>query len=115
MEGNGGAAGTHGGVEGTAVSSRPSGDVDIQEGQDDETFGGWDLWFPKFQDDETATNLAEVVAKTMAKVKWRTSINVTEDVLYMRNLDYRLGKTEEGTNLVCNHSLTRIWSSYLKN
>ena len=41
MEGNGGAAGTDGGAEGTAVASRPSDDVEMQEGHDDANYRVW--------------------------------------------------------------------------
>ncbi len=40
MEGNEGSVGTHVGEEGTVISSRPSGDVDMEEGQDQETVPG---------------------------------------------------------------------------
>jgi hypothetical protein len=39
-EGNGGTVGTHLGSQGTIISSTPSGDVDIHEGQDQETVPG---------------------------------------------------------------------------
>ena len=59
MEGNGEAGGTHGGAEGTIVSSRPSVDVDVYEGQDHETVTGW------------GTNLGGVAAETRTKVNHR--------------------------------------------
>ena len=40
MESNEGSVGTHVGEEGTVISSRPSGDVDMEEGQDQETVPG---------------------------------------------------------------------------
>lgn len=56
MEDNGGAAGTDGVAGGTAVSSTPTDDVEMQEGQDDESVAG------------SGTHLAEVVGKSRTKV-----------------------------------------------
>ena len=66
MEGNGGSTGTQGGEEVTVISSTPSDDVDVQEGQDDETIPG------------SGTHLDGVVVKVRTKVKHRiVSIKVT--------------------------------------
>ncbi len=40
MEGNGGATGTQGGTEATSISATPPDDVDMHEGQDQETVVG---------------------------------------------------------------------------
>ena len=89
MQEDGGADGQHAGEAGTGISSTPSGDVEMFEGQDQELVAG------------TGTHLGGVVAKARAKVKHtNASEKVTEDVLSRRILEYGLVKAERDTNLV---------------
>ena len=89
MQEDGGADGQQVGEAGTDMSSTPSGDVEMFEGQDQELVAG------------TGTHLGGVVAKARAKVKHtNASEKVTEDVLSRRILEYGLVKAERATNLV---------------
>ena len=85
MEGNGGQVRT----EGTTISSTTSDDVDMMDGQDQETVPG------------SGTHLGRVVAQKRTTVKNNNvSEKVTVDVLVSRILDYGIVKTEKTTNLV---------------
>ena len=85
MEGNGGQVR----AEGTAISSTASDDVDMMDGQDQETVVG------------SGTHLDGVVAQKRTKVKnSNASEKVTVDVLSRRILEYGLVKAERATNLV---------------
>ena len=85
MEGNGGQVR----AEGTAISSTASDDVDMLDGQDQETVA------------VSGTHLGGVVAQKRTKVKNNNaSEKVTSDVLDGRILDYGIVKTEKATNLV---------------
>jgi hypothetical protein len=88
MEEDGGADGQQAGEAGTDISSTPSGDVDMFEGQDQELVAG------------TWTHLGGVVAKARAEVNTNASEKVTEYVLSRRILEYGLVKAERDTNLV---------------
>ena len=86
---DGGADGPQVGSAGRDISSTPSDDVEILEGQDQELVAG------------TGTHLDGVVPKARAKVKHtNASEKVTEDVLSRRILEYGLVKAERATNLV---------------
>ena len=65
MKGKGGEDGTQVGVEGTTISSTPSGDVDMIERKDQETVSG------------SGTHLDGVVPQTTTQVK---NSNVSEKV-----------------------------------
>jgi len=81
--------GTHEGAGGADISSTPSVDVEIVEGQDQERVAG------------SGTHLGGVVVKVRVKVNHsNVSEKVTVDVLSRRILDYGLVKVERTTNLV---------------
>ena len=85
MEGNGGEVR----AEGTAISSTASDDVDMLDGQDQETVPG------------SGTHLGGVVVQKRTKVKnCNASEKVRVDVLVRRILDYGIVKAEKATNLV---------------
>ena len=85
MEGNGGQVRT----EGTDISSTPSDDVDMLDGQDHGTVPG------------SGTHLDGVVPRKRTKVKnTNVSEKVTVDVLVRRIFDYGIVKSEKATNLV---------------
>ena len=85
MEGNGGQVR----AEGTAISSTASDDVDMMDGQDQETVAG------------SGTHLGGLVAQKRTKVKnSNASEKVTADVLARRILDYGIVKAEKATNVV---------------
>jgi hypothetical protein len=85
MEGNGGQVR----VEGTSISSTVSDDVDMMDGQDQETVAG------------SGTHLGGLVAQKRTKGKnINASEKVTTDVLVRRILDYGIVKTEKVTNVV---------------
>jgi hypothetical protein len=85
MEGNGGQVR----AEGTAISSTASDDVDMMDGQDQETVAG------------SGIHLGGLVAQKRTKVKnSNASEKVTADVLARRILDYGIVKVEKTTNVV---------------
>ena len=80
MEGNGGQVR----AEGKAISSTTSDDVDMMDGQDQETVAG------------SGTHLGGLVAQKRTKVKnSNASEKVTADVLARRILDYGIVKAEK--------------------
>ncbi len=89
IQDDGGEDGPQVGAAGRDISSTPSGDVKMLEGQDQELV----VW--------TGTRLDGVVVKVRAKVKYtNSSENVTVDVLSRSILEYAFVKVERSTNLV---------------
>ena len=92
MQDDGGEDGQQVGEAGRDISSTPSGDVEMLEGQHQELVVG------------TGTHLGGVVAKARDEVKHtNVSEKVTVDVLSRRILEYGIVKAERATNLVCHY------------